>query len=253
MQRIFGELRGAGELDYVTAWYVKAADLIQGSKIHCAFVSTNSITQGEQAGILWPFLLQRGIHINFAHRTFRWTNEAPGRAGVHCVIIGFSLEKSDKPRLWDYDDPAGSPHLVKAKNINPYLVDADDVVVLPRRKPLADVPEAWFGSMPNDSGFLLFDNNSAKEEFLLEEPGAEKFIKPLLSAKEYLNGSMRYCLLLKDAKPEELRSMPRLMRKVEAVRTYRELSTREATRRLAQTPYLFGEDRQPNTDYKSKF
>jgi len=249
MDRILGALRGAGELDYVTAWYAKAADFIQGTNIHCAFVSTNSITQGEQVGILWPLLLQKGIHINFAHRTFRWTNEAPGGAAVHCVIIGFSLEKSAKPRLWDYDDPAGNPHLIKVKNINPYLVDADDVVVLPRRKPIANIPEARFGSMPNDSGFLLFNGVADKEEFLLKEPAAKKFIRPLLSAKEYLNGAMRYCLWLKDAKPEELRSMPHLMRRVENVRIYRELSPREATRRLAQTPYLFGEDRQPDTDF----
>jgi hypothetical protein len=256
MERIFGKLKGAGELDYVTAWYVKAADYMKGtpdvaatSGVGCAFVSTNSITQGEQVGILWPFLLAKGIHITFAHRTFRWTNEAPGRAAVHCVIVGFALEKSVNPVLWHYDDPAGNPLSEKVKNINPYLVDADDVVVLPRRKPLCDVPPARFGSMPNDSGFLLFNDAAAKEEFLLQEPGAEKFIRPLISAKEYLNGSMRYCLWLKLASPQEMRSMPYLMRKVEAVRTYRELSTRPTTRELAQTPYLFGEDRQPETNY----
>jgi hypothetical protein len=189
------------------------------------------------------------MHINFAHRTFRWSNEAPGRAAVHCVIIGFSLEKSDKPRLWDYDNPGGDPHLVKAKNINPYLVDADDVVVLPRRKPLVDVPAARFGSMPNDGGFLLFADKAAKELFLLKEPAAEKFVRPLLSAKEYLNGEMRYCLWLKTATPTELRSMPHLMERVEAVRAYRDVSKRAATRRLAQTPYLFGEDRHPETEF----
>ncbi|HVN26690.1 MAG TPA: DNA methyltransferase [Candidatus Paceibacterota bacterium] len=249
MQNIFGDLRGAGELDYVTAWYAKAADFIQGTKISSAFVSTNSITQGEQAAILWPLLLGKGININFAHRTFRWSNEAPGRAGVHCVIIGFSLERSEKPKLWDYDDPGGSPHLVQAQNINPYLVDADNLVVLPRRKPIAEVPEARFGSMPNDGGFLLFDDNAEKESLLIEEPAAERFIRPLLSAKEYLNGSTRYCLWLKNATPQELRAMPHVMQRVESVRTYRDQSKREATRRLARKPYLFGEDRQPDTEY----
>jgi hypothetical protein len=249
MKRVFDGLKGAGELDYVTAWYAKAADYIQGTAIQCAFVSTNSITQGEQVGILWPFLLAKGIHITFAHRTFRWTNEAPGRAAVHCVIIGFALKKPTEPMLWHYDDPAGNPIPEKVKNINPYLVDADDVVVLARRKPICDVPSARFGSMPNDSGFLLFDDEKAKDEFLLKEPNSEKFIRPLISAKEYLNGAMRYCLWLKNASPEEMRSMPYLMRKVESVRTYRELSTRPATRELANTPYLFGEDRQPEDNY----
>jgi len=249
MQKVFGKLKGAGELDYVSAWYIKAAEYIQGTNIAVAFVSTNSIAQGEQVGILWPELLRRGVKINFAHRTFRWTNEAPGKAAVHCVIIGFSLKESGSKKIFDYEDPAGEPHSIDAKNINPYLIDAGDMVIISRRKPMCNVPPAVFGSMPNDAGQFLFDNERERDEFLAREPGAKKFIRPLVSAKEYLQGGLRYCLWLKDASPEELKNLPEVMRRIEAVRLHRELSSRGATKKLAETPYLFGEDRQPKSEY----
>jgi len=249
MRLIFGDLKSGGELDYVAAWYMRAANFAKDSNIAVAFVSTNSITQGEQAGILWEKLLNMGLKINFAHRTFRWTNEAPGKAAVHCVIIGFSFIEQEERHIFDYADLSGEPHSIIVNNINPYLVGAENILITSRRKPICDVPPAVFGSMPNDNGFLLFDNESEKNEFLQKEPSAEKFIKPLLSAKEYLNGGMRYCLWLKGATPDELRSLPGLFRRIDSVRSYRELSSREATRRLAQIPYLFGEDRQPQTNY----
>lgn len=249
MELVFGNLKGAGELDYVTAWYEKAAKYIQGTNIKTAFVSTNSIIQGEQAGILWPELFRQGVKVFFAHRTFKWSNEAPGKAAVFCVIIGFSLREPEHRYLFDYLDPAGEPHIIKAKNINPYLVDAPNIVVTARRKPLSDVPPAVFGSMPNDTGQFLLENATEKDAFIAEEPGAVKFIRPLLSAKEYLQGGLRYCLWLKDASPEELRALPLVMRRVETVRMNRETSARVATKALAETPYLFGEDRQPDTDY----
>ncbi len=249
MARIFGKLKGAGELDYVSAWYMKATEYIQGTNIKAAFVSTNSITQGEQVGILWGELLRRGVRINFAHRTFKWTNEAPGKAAVYCVIIGFGLQDMPGKRLFDYEDVRAEPHEFWAKNINPYLVDADDVVVKSRRKPLCPVPAASFGSMPNDGGLLLFADEKEKDAFLLVEPDAAKFIKPFISAKEYLNGNMRYCLWLKDAKSEELRAMPAVMQRIRGIQALRETSKRAATRELAKASALFGEDRQPETDY----
>ncbi len=249
IELVFGKLKGAGELDYVTAWYEKAAKYMQGTNIKTAFVSTNSIAQGEQTGILWPELFRQGVKIFFAHRTFKWSNEAPGKAAVFCVIIGFSLQEPEHRYLFDYVDPAGEPHGIEAKNINPYLVDAPDIVVTARRKPLSDVPPAVFGSMPNDTGQFLFEDATEKDAFIAQEPGAAKFIRPLLSAKEYLQGGLRYCLWLKDASPEELRALPLVMRRVETVRMNRETSSRAATKALAETPYLFGEDRQPTTDY----
>lgn len=249
MALVFGKLNGAGELDYVAAWYKKAGEYIQSTNIKCAFVSTNSITQGEQVGILWNELMGKySIKIHFAHRTFKWTNEAPGRAAVHCVIIGFGPYSPKRPRLWDYDE-TGESKEIEVKNINPYLVDAPNIIILSRRKPISKVPEARFGSMPNDRGFLLFDDAKSKDEFIAKEPGAKKYIRHLIAAKEYLNGQMRYCLWLKDAPMEEIRRLPEVMRRIEAVRTFRLLSKRKATNKLAEAPYLFGEDRQPNADY----
>lgn len=249
MELVFGKLKGAGELDYVTAWYEKAAKYMRDTSIKTAFVSTNSIAQGEQTGILWPELFQQGVKIFFAHRTFKWSNEAPGKAAVFCVVIGFALHEPERRHLFDYEDPSGEPHLIEAKNINPYLVDAPDIVVVARRTPISDVPPAVFGSMPNDTGQFLFEDAVEKDAFIAQEPGAAKFIRPLLSAKEYLQGGLRYCLWLKDASPEELRALPLVMRRVETVRMNREASARAATRALAETPYLFGEDRQPDTNY----
>ena len=249
VENMFGKLKGAGELDYVSCWYVKAVRYIKGTDISCAFVSTNSITQGEQASILWPELMRLGVHINFAHRTFKWTNEAQGNAGVYCVIVGFSLVDNTPKRLFDYEAVSGDPHEIKAKNINAYLIDGPDIVITSRRKPSADVPIPSFGSMPNDNGLLLFADKKERDEFIAKEPNAEKFIKPFLSAKEYLNGEMRYCLWLKNAGPEQLKSMPEVLRRVESVRAIRGMSKRLATKKLAEKPFLFGEDRQPDSNY----
>ena len=249
LEQVFGKMKKLGELDYVTGWYIKAADYIQGTHLTVAFVSTNSITQGEQVSILWPRLFDEGIKIHFAHRTFKWSNEAPGKAAVYCVIVGFGLDKPLHLPLFIYDDIKGEGKEVEAENINPYLVDAPNVVVESRRKPICNVPPASFGSMPNDGNALLFDDVEDKDAFLMREPKADKFIRPLLSAREYLQGGQRYCLWLNDASPEEIRSMPEVLRRVEAVRTHREISTRAVTRELAKTPYLWAEDRQPTSNY----
>ncbi|MFH1080098.1 MAG: DNA methyltransferase [Pseudomonadota bacterium] len=248
MLALGADLTGLGVLDYVCGWYMKATEYIRGTKIQAAFVSTNSITQGEQAGILWPWLLEHGVRINFAHRTFKWSNEARGNAHVYCVIIGFAVFDAPKKSLYDYETPTGKPMEILARNINPYLVDAADIVISNRSRPICSVPEIYFGSMPNDGGNLLFTNEE-KEEFLAAEPDAAKFIKPLLSAHEFINGKKRWCLWLKDASPAEMRRLPEIMKRVESVRIYRYESSRAATRKLSDYPALFGEVRQPKSNY----
>ena len=241
---VFGKkYQGVGVLDYVSAWYRKAAQYIQGTRITCAFVSTNSITQGEQVGILWGELLEKlGIKIHFAHKTFKWNNEARGKAGVYCVIIGFANFDADKKRLYEYEDIKGEAHEATVKNINPYLVAADDVLIFSRQKPLGDVAHMSFGNMPLDGGNLLLSDEE-QHDFLLSEPDAEKFIKPLVSAKEFLNGGKRWCLWLVGASPSELKSLPLVLERVEKVRQFRLASKRQGTVKNSATPALFGEIR----------
>lgn len=239
----------SGILDYVTGWYFKASQYIQGTKIKCAFVSTNSITQGEQVAALWKVLLEKyAIRINFAHRTFKWSNEAPGKAVVFCVVIGFAASPPDHARIFDYETVQGEAHEIKASEINPYLIDAPVVFVESRSKPLCDVPRIKFGNQPLDGGFLTFTTEE-KVEFLREEPNAEKFFKPFLGAKEFLNGGERWCLWLTDIQPEQLRNMPVLFRRIEMVKTFRLLSKRKDTRKLAETPTLFSFISHPNSTY----
>jgi len=158
-------------LDFVAGWYVKAALYIDGTDARCALVATNSVTQGEQVGVLWGWLLAKGVHIHFAHRTFQWSNEARGVAAVHCVIIGFGFENRSPKSIFEYDDLAGKPHAVTAANINPYLVDVPDVVLPNRRTPICAVPPIAFGSMPNDGGHLLL-SDAERNDLVAEEPAA---------------------------------------------------------------------------------
>jgi len=242
MEAVWGDEKGTGVLDYVTCWYKKAADFIEGTRIPVAFVSTNSITQGEQVGVLWPWLLSRGIKIHFAHRTFRWSNEATGKAAVHCVIVGFAAYATSKPVLCDETCTA-------VANINPYLVDAPDVVVQARRGSLiANVPDASYGSFALDDGiYTLSADDRAK--ILAKYPDSEKYIREFVGGQELIHNEKRYCLWLVDAKPEEIRSWPEIARLVDAVRQWRLLSNRETTKKLAATPFRFAEIRQPATDY----
>lgn len=245
----FENIQGAGVLDYVTAWYVKAAKYIQGTKTKVAFVSTNSIVQGEQTSILWGQMLNKyQIKIHFAHRTFKWSNEAKGNAAVYCVIIGFANYDTNNKSLFEYEDIKGEAHEIKAKNINPYLVDAKDIFIGKRRKPICNVPDISFGSMPNDGGNFLFTDED-KNEFIKQEPKSEKFFRPLISAHEFLNGHKRWCLWLKDANPTDLREAKLVIEKIESVRQLRAKSNRQATQKLADFPTLFGEDRQSESDY----
>ena len=246
---IFDNAKGAGNLDFVTAWYEKAAKYMVGTNIKTAFVSTNSICQGEQVGILWKRLKEKyGIIIHFAHQTFKWNNDAPGVAAVYCVIVGFATVGTLRKYLYEYETIKSEPREKEVTNINAYLVASEDVFVENRSNPLCDVPNIVFGSMPNDGGNFLF-TDAEKKQFLKEEPSAEPYMKELISAREYLNGEKRYCLWLKDIEPSILKTLPKVLERVENVRKLRSESTRKNTQELANYPALFGEIRQPNSEY----
>lgn len=249
LQSVFTNMKGAGVLDFVTCWYRKASEyMADNTAIRASFVSTNSITQGEQVGILWPDLFRRGLRIHFAHRTFQWSSEARGKAAVHCVIIGFGLQDVAEKWLFDYDTPKSAPHALKASNINAYLVDGPDIVVEKRMKPLRSAPEIVFGSKAVDFGHFVIDANEL-EGFLAAEPEAKPYIREFIGGEEFLNGSKRYCLWLKGMAPHVLRSMPLVMSRVEAVKEERLRSVKGPTRELARIPSEFGENRQPDTPY----
>ncbi len=240
---VFAGIDNAGLLDFVAAWYVKAARymLVPGAGIElarCAFVSTNSISQGEQVGVLWGWLLAQGIHINFAHRTFSWTNEAAGKAAVHCVIVGFGLEDRPGKVIYEYADIKGLPHATPANNINPYLVDAPNIVLPRRSNPICDVPEIGIGNKPIDDGNYLFTADE-KREFIALEPASKKWFRRWLGADEFLNGYERWCLWLGECPPDELRAMPHAMRRVQAVKAFRLASKSVGTRKIASTPTRF--------------
>lgn len=249
MNLIFGKVDGAGLLDYVTCWYIKAAQFIQGTSIKASFVSTNSISQGEQVGVLWNELYSHyKIKIHFAHRTFNWSNEASGNAAVHVVIIGFGNFDSQEKYIFEYENIKGEPHKIKVSNVNPYLVEGKDFAITTRKHPLCAVPEMLKGSQPTDGGNLLFTDEE-KIEFLKREPKAKKYIKPFESAREFLNNEKRWCLWLVDADPKELKELPLLLDRLEGVKQMRLKSTKEATVKWAKFPGLFSENRQPNSSY----
>jgi hypothetical protein len=245
----FNNITGCGVLDYVTGWYLKAAKYIQGTKIKVAFVSTNSIVQGEQTSILWGQMLNKyGIKIHFAHRTFRWSNEAKGNAAVYCVIIGFANIDSNDKRIFEYEDIKGEAHEIKAKNINPYLVDAKDVFIEKRSKPISNVAEMTYGSMANDGGYLLLSDNE-KNELVEKDPNLLNVLRPFLGSQEFINGIKRWCIWLKNIPPNEYSKSKEVLNRIQAVKEYRLKSTRLATNKLADYPMLFGEIRQPESNY----
>ena len=277
---LFAAIKGSGVLDYVTAWYVKAARYIASvtpaqagvqpiekldgrssklaasdsfsrlrgnDKIHCAFVSTNSITQGEQVGLLWGWLLAQGIRIHFAHRTFQWSNEAKGVAAVHCVIIGFGVFDVEKKTIYEYEDIRGAAHAVAVRNINPYLVDSVNTVIDTRRGNISNAPEMIKGNEATDDGHLIL-NDEERRSLIVTEPNAKKWIRPFLGGDDFLNNGRRWCLWLKGIAPNELRAMPAVMKRVEAVREFRLASPKQATIEKAKSAWLFGENRQPTKD-----
>lgn len=235
------------ELDYVSAWYIKALDYIQDTNIEVAYVSTNSINQGEQVIILWKYLIEKRITINFAHRTFKWMNEARNRAAVYCVIIGFSFKNRRNKYIFEYETPQSDPLQVKATNINPYLIDFDNMLITSRRAPISPIPPILYGSKPVGGSLLLTDKE--KDNILSRDNNASPYILPLISAKEYLHGMNRWCLWLVNASPEAIREIQPIYERVQQVRNERLVSRKEATRRLAEKPYMFAEIRQPTTKY----
>ena len=241
----------AGKIDYVAGWYFKAAELIQRTKKTCAFVSTNSITQGEQVAGVWKPLFERfGIEINFAYKTFRWDSESTQKAHVHCVIIGFSchtdsenLRFSNEKRIYNSDGTE-----IVAKNINPYLVEAENIFLESRTTPICKVPQMSSGGKPVEGGNLIFTEEE-KIDFLKKEPKAEKYFRKFMGSDDFINNRSRWCLWLFGVAPNELRSMPSVMKRIEAVREFRLASVKEATREYANYPAQFMEIKQPESDY----
>lgn len=233
----------AGKIDYVAGWYFKASEDIFNTKIRCAFVSTNSITQGEQVAAIWEPLYGRfGIKIFFAHRTFRWDSESNSKAHVHCVIIGFSASDTSVKKLYD------GGRLRDVSIINPYLVEYENIFISRQDKPLCDVPTLLNGGKPTEGGFLILDENE-KNELLKDEPQAREFIRPYMMGKDFINRKPRYCLWLVNAEPSRLRKCKSVLKRVDCVKEYRLASSKAATRRKAETPMLFDEVRECKTDY----
>lgn len=276
---IFHDTKNAGLLDYVACWYRKATEYMaqipldppftkgevesghlnahtsippfekgRPGEISAAFVSTNSITQGEQVGVLWPDLLRRGVQLHFAHRTFQWMSEAKGKAAVHCVIIGFGLQEAAHKIIFEYVNIQGEPHAVSAKNINPYLVDAPNVVLERRSQPICFVPEMKSGNKPIDDGNYLFTPEE-RNEFITHEPQAERWLRRWLGGDEFLNGIERWYLWLGECSPNELRQMPEVMKRIEAVRQFRLASKSAPTQKLAATPTHFHTECIPRDTY----
>ena len=239
----FPECKMIGEVDYVAGWYAKATRMIQGTHICCAFVSTNSICQGQSIAAVWKPFFDQGIHIDFAYRTFRWDSEASSKAHVHCVIVGFSTTPSTKEKVI-YTDKA----ITIANNINAYLCDADDVFIANRSTPMCDVPPMRFGSMPRDGGGFIL-SESERDELLSKNPRIQTWVRQYVGAEEFIKNKRRYCLWLVGASPNELRACKDVMQRVESVRDFRLASKAAATRKFAETPTLFCQIAQPDTDY----
>lgn len=240
---VFDGAKNAGNIDYCGAWYMKAARFTQGKRTRCALVSTNSICQGEQVANLWKPLHDLGIHIDFAHNTFRWDNEAADKAHVFCVIVGFSRENCEK-RLYVHDTPDTAEVKKAAKSINAYLSDAPDAFIWNRNKPICDVPKIGIGNKPIDGGFYLFADEE-KTDFLNREPGAKSYFHRWIGSREFLHGESRWCLYLGDATFAELKELPRCRERIEAVREYRLASKSVPTRKLADRPAHFHVENMP--------
>lgn len=244
LKEIFGDLKGVGNLDYVAGWYGVSAQFINGTNIKCAFVSTNSITQGQQVPTLWKYLMKDyDIVINFAYRTFNWNSEAINKAAVHCVIVGFSQINNKDKKIY-----ISKEQIEPAKNINGYLQDAPNVFIENRRVPLTKVPKMLFGSMPNDGGFLVLSSDE-KKELLQNYPELQSIVREFVGAKEFINKIKRYCLWIEPGDLNIISKIPYIMERIQNVKKHRLNSKRKSTQDLANKPYAFGEIRQPNTGY----
>ena len=236
MAHVFKGIKNFGNLDYVACWYKKAADFINGTKIACAFVSTNSVSQGIAVEPLWTYLFAKGIVINFVHQTFKWFSESADKASVYCVVVGFANFAAPVKKIFNGKD------FKVVDFINAYLVEGANVIVKPKAEPPEGIPPMLVGCCPVDDGNFLFTENELAD-FLKREPAAKKYIRPYVGSKEFIQDKKRFCLYLKDCPPNELHKMPRVMKRVEAVRDFRLASKKAATRRRAETPTLFTEDR----------
>ncbi|MCW0996136.1 DNA methyltransferase [Streptococcus anginosus] len=242
---VFDGYKGVGNLDFVCGWYINCAKIMKDSSIEAALVSTNSITQGEQASILWKILMEEfDIKINFAYQTFQWTSEAKQKAAVYCVIVGFSNHNNDKKILFDTSNQTN-----KVDNINGYLVDAPNVFIENSTQPISNVNKMVFGSMPNDGGFLSNYSDEEKNNIVQRYPESEKFFKRIYGAQEFINNKIRWALWLYQTSPSEWRKIPSIAEAVKNVQENRFSSKRESTKKLADIPYLFGEIRQPEGAY----
>ena len=242
---VFENAKGVGEMDYVCAWYKKSAEIMQGTGIKTAFVSTNSICQGQQVITFWKYLFDNySLHLDFAHETFVWNSESNDKAKVHCVIVGFSeTEDSEKRRLYSSEG-----RFVLCDNISPYLTDSPTSFIESRSTPLYDVSPIRFGSMPRDGGGFVLSAEE-REDLIRKEPISAKWIRPYIGAVEFLNNKKRYCLWLVGANPSEIKCCPTVLKRIEAVRQFRAESKAESTRRFAATPTLFCQIAQPDSDY----
>lgn len=240
---IFPGWKNAGNLDYVCCWYKKTSDMMQGTSVRSALVSTNSVSQGESVANLWKPLFDGGVHIDFAYRTFRWDSEAKIKAHVHCVIIGFSVAENSEPKkLFDGD------RYQVAENINGYLLDGENVFVESRSKPICNVPEIGIGNKPIDGGFFLFEKEEM-DDFIKKEPASKKYFRPWYGSREFINQKPRYCLWLGECTPAELKAMPHCMERVKAVREYRLASPSAGTVKLADKPTHFHVENMPKGNY----
>ncbi len=239
VDELFNGLKGNGNLDYVSCWYKKSSHFIKNTNIECALVSTNSICQGMQTSLLWKSLIEEGIKINFAHTTFVWDSEASIKAHVHCVIVGYGYQERKIKTIYSSKQPR------TVANINPYLIEAETCFIEDRKKPICKVPPMVFGSMPNDGG-NLFLSEEEKIDLIKKDTANKDFIRPFLGAEEFINNKKRYCLWLLDQDPSK---SPEIMARIKKVRDLRLSSKRAATQKLAKTSALFGEIRQPDTDY----
>ncbi len=243
LNMVFPGWKNAGNLDYVCCWYKKAAEMMADTMIHSALVSTNSVTQGEAVANLWKPLFESGVHIDFAHRTFRWDSEAKIKAHVHCVIVGFSIAAYTAPKvIYSSDRP------LVVNNINGYLLDADNIFVESRSKPICDVPEIGIGNKPIDGGNYLFTREE-RDAFILKEPDSEKWFRTWYGSWEFINRQPRYCLWLGECPPNELRKMPACVKRVEAVRSFRLASKSAGTVKLADRPTRFHVENMPSGTY----
>jgi hypothetical protein len=250
IKTLFNHESGSGTLDYVTGWYLKAARYMDAHPAtRTAFVSTNSISQGEQVGMLWGTLFEKhGVNIHFAHQTFKWLNEAPGVAAVFCIIVGFGKQKVARRLLFEYADIKGEPTVSEVKNINSYLVEAGNVVVRSRQKPLCKVPEIGIGNKPIDGGNYLFTIEE-RDAFIKTEPRAGRFFRRWIGSDEFINGWERWCLWLGETPLEELKEIPLVWERVEAVKLVRLASKSAPTQKLAEKPNRFHVENIPTTPY----